>query len=533
MVAAPVGPGGWLARTAQTVIPAVTSETAGQITKGSKAEPWARGISAILSGGAAAFFSRPGTASRALREQLPPGITAQHVDDAARLIDDAAGQGIQLSWSEALSQSAGRPVLSNTMRHLEAAPQTEARMAEFFGQRPQQIDNAARQQFGQIAPVNQNPSGVGHAIGAAADDALNAERQWINLATEADYAAASNVRLSPQEMIQVRALPGFDDAAAAVRNDPQLNRYVAHLPNDSVGFLNEVKKQLDQQATNARQPMSQNPNMHRAAGLEMDAEAVRNAGTRASPDYALALETQHRLREQNLEPLLRGPLGRTADRDQTTKAAIDALFPANPIANSAQEIGQTVGTLARRNPNAARDLVRAHVEGTFNEASQALQSGANQAGGAKFRATLVGNPQQAANLEAAVTALPNGAQTWAGFNRLLEVLEATGTRQNIGSRTAYNAELLKGQAASGVVGETAKAVANPLRGAQFLADKYERYRLGQNLNELADILTNPGSAGMLRAIANMPANSGQLVLVAYRALSALQASRSERVNQPG
>lgn len=500
------------------VIPGLASEGAGQVAK-RVAPQWegaARLTGALGGAGVSALASRPGTASRAIREQLPEGVTPQMVDDAGRLIEQGAQQGITLSWPEALSQVAGRPVLTNTMRHLEAAPQTEARMAEFFGQRAQQVENAGRAAMDHVAPVNPQPSTIGPNAGRVADDALNTERQFINLATEADYAAAANVRLTPQEMTRVRALPGYDEARAAVRNDPQLNRYVANLPDDSVGFLNEVKKQLDQMGANARAPMAQNPNMQRAAGLELDASSVRDAGTRASPDYAIALTEQERLRGQVLEPLLQGPLGKLANRDQPTKAAIDALFPANPLPNSAAEIGQTVSTLARRSPRVASDLVRAHVESVFNEATQALQSGANQMGGAKFRSVLVGNPQQRANFEAAVRALPNGGERLAGFNRFLDVVEATGTRQNIGSRTAYNAELLTGQAASGVVGEASKAVANPIRGAQFLADKYERWRLGRNLNELAAILTDPRSANQLRAIARMPANSPQATSAALR-----------------
>jgi hypothetical protein len=383
---AAVGPGGVVARAANVVVPAVASETAGQLTKGSAAEPWARGSAAIVAGGVTSLASRPGTASRAIRNQLPEGVTPQMVDDAERLINDAARQGINLSWPEALSQTAQRPVLTNAMRHLEAAPQTEARMAEFFGNRPQAVEGAARQQFDNVAPVNPTPSTIGPAAGRAAEETANDVRGAINRYTDPDYAAAATVRLTPQEMARVRALPGYDEARAAVRNDPQLNRYVANLPDDSVGFLNEVKKQLDTAAENAGAPVNAQRNMQRSAGFEMDAGAVRDAGTRASADYAIALETQQRLRAQYLEPLLQGPLGKIAAKDTTTQKAINALFPANPLANSADEIATTVGALAQRNPRAARDLVRAHVEGTFNEAGQALQSGANQAGGAKFSA---------------------------------------------------------------------------------------------------------------------------------------------------
>jgi hypothetical protein len=318
---------------------------------------------------------------------------------------------------------------------------------------------------------------------------------------------------------------------------------VAHLPDDSVGFLNEVKKQLDQSARTATLPMGPQgaPNAQIGAGYTQDARAVRQAaidatGRQTAPGanpYEVALNVQEQTRRQFLDPLLQGPLGRLADSDRTTRSAINALFPANPIPNSAGEITTAVTALAQRNPVAARQLVRAHIESVFNESAQALQSGANQGGGAKFRAALVGNPQQAANLEAAVRALPRGDEVWTGFGRLLDILEATGTRQNVGSRTAYNAEALRGQAASGLVGEAAKGVTNPFgRGFQFLADKYERYRLGANLNELADILTRPDAVNQLRAIARMPVGGGQARNTTIRLLTAAN-TEAQSVNQRG
>lgn len=504
-----------LQRAGQVLIPAVSSETAGQATKGTAAEPWARGITALFGGGVAALLSRPGTTAAAIKSQLPEGVSPQLVDQAEALMARAKSQGIDLAWPEALSQSAGRPILTNAMRHLEAAPQTEAKMAEFFGQRPQQVENAARGQFDNIAPANAAPSTIGPAAGRAAEETVNDVRGAINTAAKPFYDSSSTVRLNAQEMAQVRALPGYKEARDAVRSDPQLNRYVANLPDDSVGFLNEVKKQLDQSAKNAVGPLNAQPNMQRAAGLGKDAEAVRNTATNASTDYGTALAIESVAREKYLQPLLDGPLGKIAAKDTTTKNAIEALFPKNPLPNSEIEIATAVSALSKRNPKAASDLVRAHAESTFNQAAKDLQTGPNQAGGAKFRLQLVGNAQQRLNLREAVEALPNGAEKWKGFNKFLDVLEATGTRQGIGSRTAYNNEMFKGEGVGGLVSDAVKTGANPARFGQQFIDRYERYKLGKDLGQLASILTDPRSAGLLRSIAQTPSGSaaaGQLAL---------------------
>ncbi|ANW00688.1 hypothetical protein [Bradyrhizobium icense] len=522
------GPGGAIARGARVLVPAVTSETAGQATKGTAAEPVARFLGALAGGGVQVLASRPGSASRSIANQLPEGITEPMVVQADRLMQDAAGRGLQLSWPEALSQVAGRPVLTNMMRHLEASPQTEGQMAAFFGDRPAAVEGAVRQELGNVAPVNRNPSAIGPAVGREAEGTLEEVRGAINNAARPYYDSASTVLLSPQEMERVRALPGYAAARDAVRNDPQLNRYVADLPEESVGFLNEVKKQLDNAAQHAAEPLNtQGRNMQRAAGFGQDAAAVRNiaSNVQTSTAYPTALAIESMGRERFLQPLLDGPLGKIAGRDTTTKNAIEALFPRNPLPNSEQEIATTVSALTRRNERAARDLVRAHAESTFNEAARDLQTGPNQASGAKFAVAIAGNPQQRVNLQAAVEALPNGQERWQGFNRLLDVLEATGTRQNVGSRTAYNQEINKAQGAGGLARDVGRIGANPTRLLQPLADKYDQWKLGRNLGQLATILTDPNAAGMLRAIARAPRDGRRSAELAIRLVTYAEASK--------
>lgn len=539
-VGAVAGPGGPIGNVIRYgVVPAVASETVGELpgVKGSSLETPARVGSALLAGGVAGMTGRNSTA-QAIRNNLPPGVTPPMVDQAQTLMTEARNMGVTLSWPEALSQVAGRPVLSDTIRHLEAAGPTQGRMADFYGQRPQQVQAAARGQFDNIAPVNNAPSTIGPEAGGVIEGAVRDAKGSINAAAGPHYRAAESVLLTPAEMAQVHAVPGYAAAAKAVRSDEQLNRYVSHLPENSVGFLNEVKKYLDWQGRNAATPIGPQgiPNQQRVAGLEKDARTVRQAGIDATGgqggSYATALGIEeHGYRA--LDRVLQGPIGKMASKDTTTRQAIEALFPKDPLAQSADEVATAMNALASRNPRVATDLVRAHAETTFNEAGKALQSGANQAGGAKFAVQIAGNPQQRANLQAAVEALPNGADRWAGFNRFLEVLEATGTRQNIGSKTAYNAEFLKETAASSIAGEVAKGASNPVsRFTQGLVERYERWNLGRNLNELADILTNPAAVTQLRAIAHMPVNSPQALNIAWRLTNMTQASGAPPVNQP-
>ncbi|WP_291869644.1 hypothetical protein [Bradyrhizobium sp.] len=210
------------------------------------------------------------------------------------------------------------------------------------------------------------------------------------------------------------------------------------------------------------------------------------------------------------------PIGHLAKRDLSTKKAIAALFPENPLPRSAGEIGSAIEALAKQRPQVAQQLVRTHVESVFNEAVQRLQSGANEFGGAGFVAVLRGNPQQAANLEAAVTAL-RGGQAYQGFDRFLNVLEAQGSRQRIGSQTAFNQEVQAGLKTGGTVAEALSSVASGgLKLPSKINQRIEQWRMGGNVAEIADLLTNPAAAQLFRQLATAPTNSAKAGAIVAR-----------------
>jgi len=534
--AALAGPGGIARRViAGAVIPGAASETAGQATEGTDIEPYAR-AAAALTAGAGAILASPGrTTSTAIRSQLPDYVTPAHVQRAELLINHAQARGVGLTWPEALSRVTGRPVLTDTQRILESTPQSRTTMQNFFADRPQQIEGATRAEIGNIAPRPASPTSIGREVGTAAEGAVNDVRGGINTQARPFYQQAENVRLTPQEMRQVYAIPGYGEAAEAVRNNVQLNRNVAHLPDDSIGFLNEVKKYLDQQTINSRSPLYQNPNMQITSGLGQDATAVRDAAANAVRDptrqYTTALAVEENLRGRILQPLLDGPLGQLANRDIKTRDAINALFPKNPTANERQ-ISEAVGAVAARNPGAASQLVRSHIEYTLNDAATNLQTGGNQALGAKLAVRLTGNPQQRANLQAAVEALPNGQARWRGMEQLLEIAAATGERQAKGSLTAFNAEELKLMAGGTNLSEVAKTAASPNKWLGIVNDKWTKWQLGQNLNGLARIITDPASGALLQRLAGLPRNSNEAGAIAARLILQGDASATKERRQP-
>jgi hypothetical protein len=535
------GPAGILRRAGIGAAAGASSEAAGQAVEGSAAEPWIRLGTALGVGGVGGVVTQPRTAINLVKAQMPSYVNDASVTAADSLIKDASQRGVTLTWPEALSQVTGKPVLNDMQRFVEGAKQSRATMHEALGDRPQQVEGAARGMAGSIAPQTAAPSAIGPAAGTAAEGGINDVRQTINQVSEPYYAAASTHTLTPPEMAQVKAIPGYAAAAKQVRSDPQLNRNVANLPDNSIGFLNQVKKVLDEGAENAASPVQQGRSVERAAGLRSDASAVRDASLQSEAaagknDYANALAVQKMGREKYLSPLMDGPLGKLADKDISTQKAISALFPAEPLAGGEKEITKAVETMASKNPEAARQLVRAHVEQKLEEAFNAAGRTPEAAGaaGAGLAQRLTGSPvvpsQRGANFRAAVEALPGGKQKWPGIERFLDVMRATGWRQPIGSKTTFNTMEEHGMAHGKMIGNVVAKALSPGEWMHEVQELWGKWQTGNNLQGLAKLLTDPKASNTFREIAKMPSQGTRIRDAAVRLTAGLSVPSVRKFN---
>lgn len=507
------------------VVPGLASEAAGQATEGTAAEPWARAGAALAAGGAGVWFNAPNSAGASV-SRAARGANQSHIDEAETLFQAAQQMGIPITRAEAVQHvTGGATNLGNLQRVVEGSGE----MRPFFAQRPGRVENSARGVFDELGPPSQTPSSIGPAVGQAAEAIVGDTTRAINRASRPYYQAAEAQRVGPQVHQAIIADPLYAQTLNEVRANPALNRTIEHLPDDSVGVIDLVQRRMREAGENARVPGQANTSNLAAANFE-DARTVplaaadtltgSRAATSQTPAVAGSYETarnmQQQMRDRYLEPLLNGPIGKMAANDTTTKKAIEVLFPSQPLANSEREIGQAVAAVAQQNPYAARELVRAHVEGVFNEAVQRLQSGANEFGGAGFAAVLRGNPQQAANLEAAITAL-RGGQTYQGFDRFLTILEAMGSRQRVGSQTAFNQEVQSALKEAGTVATVLSGAATGgVKFPQQVRDAIQRWRLGENVGQIADVLTNPQAAALFRQLATAPGNSAKAAAVTTR-----------------
>jgi hypothetical protein len=211
-------------------------------------------------------------------------------------------------------------------------------------------------------------------------------------------------------------------------------------------------------------------------------------------------------------------IGKVAKTD-TTEGALSAVFPAKPPAGGEREIATAVRSIARNDPQAAADLVRQHAERTFNSAARDLVGGENQMGGARFRSFLIGDAQAERNLRAAVRELPGGQTTWQGFERFLDVLQATGRRRHIGSQTELNRLLTKQIEGGTLAGTPISLASSPSSLASYIRGAYQEYRHGRNTEGLARLFADPGAAPLFREILQYGPGAARSQLAAARLIA--------------
>jgi hypothetical protein len=488
--AAAIGPGTIVQRLAMALVPAVASESAGQVTKETAAEPYARLVGALAGGIGTAWAQSPSYATR-MTARAAQDVTPQQFQAAENLMRDAQARGVTLTVDEAIqSVTNGATRLGDVRRVVESTVEGGGRFGPVMAQRPAQMQQATDAAFNTIAPRSANPSMIGRQMQESSETLLNNTRQGINAVTEPMYTAAAPTRVPPAEFQRLQTLPGFDEALATVRNTPQLNRYVAGLPDDSVGVLNEVRKQLVNSSENAAGAFNPMRNQQISAGYGTDAANVGATARAIDPRYGRAVDEQARLRAAYLEPLDAGPVGQISRTNDTTRVGNilmgDKASPA--------EVGQATTFLAGQNPQATRGLVREQIGRVADRTVAGLDSAGrpDQFGGAKLARELRGNARERDNIEAAIRAAagPNAEQN---VSRLVDVLQATGWRQRQGSLTAFNQEAI-GDMQRGGAQSLAQAVMKPLQTGR---DAVARARLGTQAERLAEVLLS-GPDGVRR-----------------------------------
>jgi hypothetical protein len=157
----------------QVVLPALSSETAGQLTKGTAAEPWARLIGGFAPQGITGIAqARTGAADRAIQRSTST-VTPQQWDAAETLQTSGQRVGVPLSGPEAVAGATGGETrLPHLLRSVEGSAEGGTVSAPFFAARPQQVETAVGRTLDVVGPQDAAPSTLGPRAATAADEAL-------------------------------------------------------------------------------------------------------------------------------------------------------------------------------------------------------------------------------------------------------------------------------------------------------------------------------------------------------------------------
>jgi hypothetical protein len=512
-------------------VPGIASEAAPTIFHATPAgEPYVRAIAGLLAGGAAGYLMRPGASDKYLAgafKGVPVNESRQYIQAAGDLMRN---NPVTLTWPEALhTVSGGRINLTNAQRVLEG----HGRLQQVMADRPAQVQRAVGQQLGRIEPTpTPHPETLGPAAGQEAQGVITDTSTAINAQARPHYFVSDQTRVHPSVTQQFG--PVYERNLARIRADDELSATIANRPDNSGAAIDLTQREMGQRAEEARIPGHADSSNVRAMNLEQARQAPIAAlehatgsrpATATTPrvigHYERARQIEAELRQQLMEPLMHSPIGRMAGRDTDVQKAISALFPDSPVAGGERAVGDAIRHLSQRGERgawAARGLVRAYVEGVFNAAKPDLSGPARSFGGARFRNMLEANPQVAANLHAALEALPNGQHIVPGFERLMRTLEATGERQRAGSQTTFNQAIRDELKAGGPMG-TAASLLPLAKIPAAIREKYGQWAVGQNLDQIADLMVNPEAGRMFEQLAAQKYGSPKAMAIAVRLMS--------------
>jgi hypothetical protein len=466
--------------------------------------PIAKIASGLLFGlGAGLPMAMRGSTGTVIADALQ-GVDDQTLKAAQSLMDDAARMGSPITAAEAIAQvKGGATPLTAVQRVVEQSRGGGPTMTNFMAQRPQQNRQAFESVVSRIAPEVADPTTIAPRVQGAATKTIDQARQAGNAAAAPLYASAQAQRIPANTWNSITADPAIASALQTVKRNPMLG--LQNEAEGSVRWLDAAKKYLDELA--APSPVGASAlERTSAASATRAASNLRGAVDNVAPDYAKARGIVEQNMRDVVEPLRRQPIGQLAEA-ATFPQQRQILFPQKPETLTPKLVTQTVRELIERDPQSARDMTRHFLQTQFDEITQNLVGGQNQFGGAKFAAQVAGNTKQAANLKAAVEALPEGDEVWKGFRRFLDIMEAQGKRQPMGSATEFNRQITDQLSRGGAIGEVATMGASPSKLMAAASDWWQQVKYGQNTKALADILTDPVGIEKMKLLAMMGPDS--------------------------
>lgn len=517
----------------------------------------------LLGGGIAGLptvVKGSGAMSRQVRAATR-GLKAPDWAGAESLIALANKLGIRLTGPEALGPKA--PALLAKQLQAEQAPRSAQIMNEVMHSRPQQVRSAVQAQNAQIGQRYDDPALLGRTVTKEAEGKIRSLEKARTEAVAPLYDLAMFDKLPPDEaqsfLRQIADLRAKDKTGAFA---PQLN-YLAGLLTESkarpavppvrtpVAKPGQTKPIYAHQAgapASPAQAISDIDNLSRARrviqgrvelppfaadAVDKETAAAINAVTarldesmrRNSPAYSAA-QAQYAQLSPGVVARQEGALGDIAKAgtpaEQFERLISAQLMTPTSVRSAADDLRRPPSIHQKQGPGgdtAYEDLMRYGIDQTFDKSQRALQGGGEEFVGARFARAMRKTPQLDDNMREAMRQLPNGASIEAGYKNLLDVLQATGNRLPVGSRTAFNKLQLEDMT-SGVIKDTLDP-RNVFTKAIFNAWD------NMNTRDWAKLFTDKESVKKLRKMSMMNPRSDAAKVLAASILSSMKAPEEE------
>lgn len=438
--------------------------------------------------------------------------------------------GVNIKLTPAELSNAAK--LRGQQQAIDNTPGVSQRMEDFYGERAGEADKAfgglLNREFGASESVDVSGERLSKAAGSALDNVRASRVEAGSPAYKKAFAQAEEiggVNIEPviRELDEVAAQ--FPPARAGLQEvrdmlavvEPGINgRGGKLIPYDNLEHIqNTAKEHLDDLIANAKREMN-----YKLAGKYQKIQAtLLNTLDKQVPAFKRARDLWGDL----TAPITKSEGGILPQLAGKTEKDFEYMGRRFLFSASPSEISRARSAILKTQDGDAvwTSTLRGALEQQWEQAgripkSQLSRPNLQSARPSTFWATMIGQPEQAKRLQAAMS-----PKQWQAFKNLMDVFEATGRAANYNSTTALQLsgkEMLRG---GGLGGELAKSALNPNplawmsraeKGVQNILDD-------MNVNTLVDVITNSGSVDELLKISTRKTGRDKAAILTMKALN--------------
>lgn len=408
----------------------VGSEVAGKVQTGNESLDALVRIGGTFAGGMApgGVAALRGTAGDRAAAAIK-GVTAEQMKAADKRAKLAAALENPVTGFEAIQSVTGiNPKMQTIQRVTEQADAAAKTLTPMMQNRPKANSIMFNKAVDQLAAPETYPDTLAGSLKTSAEKSITAARKAGNAKAEPYYTNSSNNpanRVPSSTWNMLAADDGVLAALKTVKNDPYAGLQGAS--EGSLQWLDQAKKHLDSQIEVARR----SGDNFAASQMSAARDKIVSAADAAFPDYAKARAIVAQNMQENVIPMEQSQVGKLS-RSDDFEAQARTFLPRKPKDVNEAVVERTVDTINEQDPDIIRHFLAQDLRGDFNEANQ----GTNPMGGAQFGKLVADNPQQRANL---IAALRKSGAPIEPFENALDIFHAQNYKPPVNSATMANA----------------------------------------------------------------------------------------------